>query len=124
RVSSGPDLLVGDTVEVVVGRDAASDRDERRESGIEAAVVVPVEARLTVARARASLGGDAVAVLEVPDLVREGDVVRMRRPWDARVLARGRVPRVEAIRRLRASRSRRLEVERCEAVGRAGGPGA
>jgi hypothetical protein len=42
--------------------------------GREAAVVVAVEAGLAVAQALAAFGSHGVAVLEVSDLIREGDV--------------------------------------------------
>ena len=57
-----------------------------------------------------------VAVLEVADLVRERDVVRVRRPRDARVLARGRVHRVEGVRATASSRGVGSEVDLREAV--------
>ena len=74
-----------------------------------------------LARAVAAFSGDRVAVLEVADLVGEGDVVAVRRPRHARVLARGGVHRAERVRRLVTGRRGRLEHDLREAVGRARG---
>src|SRR5260370_40562491 len=60
------------------------------------------------------------AVLEVPDLVREGDVVRVGCPDNTRVLARRAVQRVEGLADDVARRAgRRSELDLAEAVGRA-----
>src|SRR5207248_5658317 len=62
-----------------------------------------------------------VAVLEVPDLVGEGDVVGVRSPGDACVLARAAVHRVVRIRLLMAGGRGRFELDLLPAVGNAGG---
>src|SRR5581483_1905227 len=96
---------------------AATDLDEHRAERIltrpDAQVVVAVRGRRSAVLTAlvAGAGGeerrDAVAVLPVADLVREGDVVAVRSPRVARVLVRGRVHRVEAVRDDVAARARR-----------------
>src|SRR5262249_52382491 len=64
---------------------------------------------------------DHVAVLEVADLVGDGDVVRVGRPDHAGVLAGGRVHRVERVRLAGAGGRVRVEAALAEAVGEARG---
>src|SRR6266852_1337149 len=95
RVGARPNVLVGHAVEVIVQPEAAADLDSSRLEGRlkgrrEAEIVVPVHAGWVADARRCAVAGlarDGIAVLEVPDLVREGGVVRMRRPRYACVLA-------------------------------------
>src|SRR5215831_21007656 len=92
RPGVGP---IRNTVEVRVAIEASADRNqtERREKpGIDALRVI--EARLLLIAAfergaRPELRSNRAAILEMPDLVGEGDVVRVGRPRHARVLAGG-----------------------------------
>src|SRR5207237_6515324 len=93
--------------------------------GVEAVVVVTVGLLDVVGRtfaAGASAAcGHMAAVVKVPDLVREGDVVRMRRPGHAGQLRAGAVFRMEVIRQVLADRAVRLVLDLTEAVRRARG---
>src|SRR5262249_5289530 len=77
------------------GRLAATDLDQCGLRAVEAPVVVRVQTTTPCVSAtsneaiacRNAIG--LVAVLEMPDLIGEGDIVRVGSPWDARALARG-----------------------------------
>src|SRR5262249_15891064 len=84
-----PVQAVRRALEVDAGAGAASDLDECRITRVEAWSLVVI-GPVGVGRARtgaAAVGGGGRAVLEVADLVRERDVVAVRRPRDTRVLA-------------------------------------
>src|SRR5256714_13902465 len=82
RIRSGPVVLVGRPVEVDVGAKAAVDVYDPGVPAGDATDVVAVEtARIVRAGYRAvEVLVERGAVLEMADLVRECDVVRMRRP--------------------------------------------
>src|SRR5439155_15715235 len=68
--------LVGRAVEIGIGPDTAPDRNEQRLTRPEAGGLVAVRAvRVVRVPTAAILPGHLVAVLEMPDLIREGDVV-------------------------------------------------
>src|SRR5207302_2565083 len=93
--------------------------------GVEAVVVVTIGLLDVVGRtfgAGASAArGHMAAVVEVPDLVRESDVVRMRRPGHAGLLRARAVFGVEVVRQVLADGAVRLVLDLPEAVRRARG---
>jgi hypothetical protein len=117
RVAVRPDGLIAEAVESDVGIGAAVDIDQHRFASGEAEVVIPVgrgriapeslgvtrgAGHRVAAGVQAEGGGRdgvrAVAVLEVPDLAGEGDVVGVRCPDDPGLLGRGGVHGVEVVR--------------------------
>src|SRR5437762_2763204 len=98
---SRPGVLVGHAVKVGVVAEASANLYVRRSSGIKAEIVVlgatkgGIQIVHPVLGAASTLGVNRVAILEVADLVRERDVVRVGCPRHTRVLAGGGVDRVK-----------------------------
>src|SRR5262249_59316116 len=69
-------------------------------------------------------GVGAFAVLEVPDLAGEGDVVGVRGPDDPGLLGRGGVHRVEVVGEVDAAGAGRVVLDLAEPVGRTRGHGS
>src|SRR5713226_8718882 len=98
-----PQRLVRHAVDALVGSLAPGDPDPGGLVGAEAEVVVSVGGLLVTEHTLFGAGGalsewgvvgvgnNVRAVVEMADLVRESDVVRVRGPDDARVLRRGAV---------------------------------
>src|SRR5262249_41021154 len=98
----------------------STDSDVRGLRGVEAASVVAVQAAFIAGPVTgAGLWIGAAAILEVADLIREGDVVRVRCPWHARVLAGRAVHRMEVPWGLRTGGSAWSVVDCGEAIGAA-----
>src|SRR5437879_2330073 len=124
RIAVRPDVQIGRSVESGVRIQTARDLYQQGCRRIQAEVVIRVRLLDVVGR---SLGagasaacGDVAAVVEVPDLVRESDVVRVRRPGHAGLLRAGAVLRMEVVRQVLADGAVRLVLDLAEAVRRAG----
>jgi hypothetical protein len=125
RVGEGswPGVLVLGPVEIDVCAKAPADPDPLRCFRALAGELIPVGSG-RVRGARTSTGGvggvDVAAVLKVPDLIRERDVVGVRRLRDAGVHARGRVHRVEVGRNVGARGPGRRPLDLAEPIRGAG----
>src|SRR5437667_11838676 len=105
---SRPDQLVRHAIKVEIGGEAAANRYQPENTGkcrVKAPEIVfrysrktVIQVMHTILSAASALATDRIAVLEVADLVGEGDVVRVGGPWHSRVLAGGGLHGVELIR--------------------------
>src|ERR1700722_17035686 len=106
RILEGPGpgvVAVRDAVEVLIRIDAAPDVNESRGNlrGIEAEFIV--DSRRIACRVRGARPDSCrnrAAILEVPDLIREHDVVRVGRPRYAGAFAGGRVRGMKIMRQV------------------------
>src|SRR5450759_1580946 len=102
-----PDRGVWNTIKASVGTQTSGYLDERRCTGGETSPVIAIS-RLSISSIALSIAGWAraansnrtstIAVVEVADLIGEGDVIRMRCPGHAGLLRRGAVHGMEVIR--------------------------
>jgi len=123
---SWPGVLVRHAIEIVILAGAPRDSDACRGGSAQAEEVVLIPGQGRIEIMHAILGAkpvtvDGVAVLPVPDFVRERDVVRVGSPRHPRMLTRCAVHRVEGVGYDRAARTRRIELHLAEAIGDAGG---
>ena len=120
---TGPGKPIFRTIEVNICAEAAADLDKGGIAGIEAANIVGVNScRIGhpggSADSRVRVG--RIAIFEVPDLIREGNIVGVCRPRHASVLARRGIHWMEGIRNAGAGGRGRIELNLCKPVCDAG----